>query len=161
MLNRMTKEEGEKAGIEAGRERLYFRADSDGNLAPAAATEWFHHTSVGLGNGSGSDADQDYVGVATAWTWPDAFENVTVSHLRDAQTAVAAGRWRENPQAKDWAGVAIAKVLNLDMTKKADKAKVIAMLRTWIENGMFVVVEGEDEKRMTRKFIEVGTPAND
>jgi RecA-family ATPase len=39
VLNRMTRDEGAKAGIEDGKERLYFRADTDGNLAPAAATE--------------------------------------------------------------------------------------------------------------------------
>ena len=34
VLNRMTKDEGAKAGIEPGKERLYFRADTDGNLSP-------------------------------------------------------------------------------------------------------------------------------
>lgn len=32
VLNRMTKDEGAKAGVEDGSERLYFRADGDGNL---------------------------------------------------------------------------------------------------------------------------------
>ena len=41
VLNRMSKEEGERAGVDDGKERLYFRADGDGNLAPASATEWF------------------------------------------------------------------------------------------------------------------------
>src|SRR5208337_3575724 len=41
VLNRMTKDEGAKAGIEEGKERSYFRSDADGNLAPATATEWY------------------------------------------------------------------------------------------------------------------------
>jgi hypothetical protein len=106
VLNRMTKEDGEKAGMEPGQERLYFRADTEGNLSPASATEWFHLLSVGLGNGSGPSVDdQDYLGVAIKWTWPDLLEGVSVADLRKAQAAIATGGpWRENPQAKNWAG---------------------------------------------------------
>jgi hypothetical protein len=32
--------------------------------------------------------------VVTRWTWPDAFDGVSVSDLRAAQARVAAGRWR-------------------------------------------------------------------
>ena len=35
------------------------------------------------------------------------------------------------------------------------------LLKTWIQNGMFVVVEGLDEKREKRSYIEVGTWADD
>ncbi len=95
VLNRMTKEEGEKAGIDAGKERLYFRADSDGNLAPASATGWFSLISVALGNSShtGMD-DQDYVGVVIPWDWPDAFADVTVADLKGG-----AGGSRRRPLA--------------------------------------------------------------
>jgi hypothetical protein len=102
MLNRMTKDEAARAGIEDGEERFYFRSDSDGNLSPPSATEWFHLKSVGLGNGSGGLVDdQDYVSVVIPWKWPNSFEGATVTDLRKAQAAVAAGRWRESPQAKD------------------------------------------------------------
>ena len=158
----MTKDEGAKAGIEDGKERLYFRADNDGNLAPSSATEWFTLASQGLGNGSGGHVDdQDFVGVATPWKWPDAFEGVAVTDLRKVQAAIDAGRWRESAQAKDWAGIAIASVLNLDPTNKAHRAKIGSLLKTWIANGMFVVVEGVDAKREKRLFIEVGVRAND
>jgi hypothetical protein len=162
VLNRMSRDDGAKAGIEDGKERLYFRADTDGNLAPSSATEWFHLASQGLGNGSGGHIDdQDYVGVATPWKWPDHFEGATVSDLRKAQAAIAEGRWRENSQAKDWAGIAVARVLNLDPTNKSHRAKIAALLKTWIAHGMLVVVDGEDASRIRRKFIEVGTTAND
>jgi hypothetical protein len=35
------------------------------------------------------------------------------------------------------------------------------LLKTWISTGIFVVVEGLDDKREKRNFIEVGTPADD
>ncbi len=50
-------------------------------------------------------------------------------------------------------------MLGLDVTKKADKLKVIGYLKTWMASGMFVTVEGEDEKRNKRTFVEVGQPA--
>jgi hypothetical protein len=161
-LNRMTKDEAAKAGVEDGQERFYFRSDSDGNLSPPSATEWFHLKSVGLGNGSrGHVDDQDYVGVVIPWKWPNAFEGVTVTDLRKAQAAVAAGRWRESPQAKDWVGYPIAKAMGLDATTRAHRAKISAMLKMWTANGMFVAVEGLDDQRRKRSFIEVGEPASD
>jgi hypothetical protein len=87
---------------------------------------------------------------------------VTVNDLRKAQSAIAnGGPWRENSQAKDWAGIAIARALNLDPASKAHKAKVASLLKLWIANGMFVIVEGQDDKRRPRSFIEVGEAAND
>ena len=112
------------------------------------------------GNGD-DERPGDSVGVVTRWEWPNAFDGVTVNDLRKVQAAIADGRWRENSQAKDWAGVAVAKVLNLDATNKAHRAKIAALLKTWIANRMLVVVEAEDASRRKRFFIEVGTAAND
>ncbi len=154
-LNGMTEDEAARAGVE--NRRSYFRVtNGKANLAPAAeSSDWYRIASVDLGNG-------DNVGVITRWKWPDAFDGVTVADLRKAQAAVrTGGPWRESPQAKDWAGHAIAKAMGLDPTNKADRAKVASLLKTWIKNGMFNVVDGEDAKRMPRKFIEVGEPAND
>jgi hypothetical protein len=162
-LNRMSEKEAEQAGIDKER-RFYFRSDIDkANLAPPSRkATWFRLANVALGNGSGCPIDdQDYVGVAILWQWPDAFAGVTLSDLRAVQARVAAGRWRESSQAKDWAGYAVADVLKLDATNRANKVRISSLLKTWTKNGMFVVVEGGDGKRMPRKFIEVGTPADD
>jgi hypothetical protein len=51
--------------------------------------------------------------------------------------------------------------LNLDPTNKATRAKIGSLLKSWIANGMFVVVEGVDAKRERRSFIEVGELASD
>jgi hypothetical protein len=64
-------------------------------------------------------------------------------------------------EAADIAIPFLADVLKLDPENKAHKAKIIALLKTWIANGMFVVVDGEDEGRKRRSYIEVGKPAND
>ena len=159
-LNGMTEDEVARAAVD--NRRAYFRLQNGkANLAPPAdVAEWYRLESFDLGNGSAGQS-ADSVGVVTRWKWPDAFDGVTVSDLRQVQDAIAAGRWRESSQAKDWAGRAVADVLKLDPENKAHRAKIAALLKTWTLNGMFVVVEGEDDKRMTRKFIEVGKAAND
>lgn len=154
VLNAMTEDEAARAGVE--KRRAYFRVtNGKANLAPPAeGLDWYRLESVELGNG-------DSVGVVTPWEWPNALDGVSVSDLRKAQAAVADGRWRENPQAKDWVGIPIAKALGLDLTKKADRSKVSGALKIWTATGMFIVVEGLDDKRRMRSFVEVGEPAND
>jgi hypothetical protein len=156
MLNRMTKEEADKAGIDKDIWR-YFRSDNGkASMAPPPErADWYRLESITLANG-------DDVGVATAWTWPSPFEGITVHDLRAAQAAVdAGGPWRFNARADMWVGKPIAKALHLDPNKEADRKKVAALLATWIENGMFVVVEGLDAARRPKQFVEVGRWAND
>jgi hypothetical protein len=155
----MSEDEAARAGVE--NRRLYFRAD-DGksNLAPPSETsEWFHLASVSLGNGSGGP--DDFVGVATKWKWPDPLDQVSVHDLRAVQAEVANGRWRANVQAADWVGKAVAKAMKLDASDKRHRAKIIGLLKVWKSTGALVEVEGKDEARKPKTFIEVGTPAND
>jgi hypothetical protein len=83
--------------------------------------------------------------------------DVAASDLRAVQRAIASGRWRENSQAKQWASHAVAAAMKLDV--ETHKAKIVALLKTWIGNGALVVVEGEDEQRKKRSFVEVGSVA--
>jgi hypothetical protein len=156
-LNGMSADEATRAGVE--NRRAHFRVQNGkANLSPPAdAAEWYQIASFDLGNGPPGDS----VGVVTRWTWPDAFDGVTVSDLRRVQAAIAEGRWRESSQAKEWAGYAVASVLKLDPASKAHRAKIAGLLKTWIATGMLVVVEGIDAKREKRSFIEVGELAND
>ena len=157
-LNRMTKEEAERAGnLEA---RLFFRAENGkGNLAPPEKAEWFHLRSVPLGNGTPGIPfdDGDQVAVATSWTWPDAMESVTVRDLLSVQKAVSDGQWRADVQATEWVGRVVAAVLRLDADDKTDRAKINGMLKVWLGSGALKKVQGVDEKRRPRMFVEVGT----
>ena len=162
VLNPMSKEEAERAGVE--KPRGFFRVDNGkANLAPPPEkAEWYALKSISLENGGDNPFDQpDYVAVVTPWQMPNMMADVTVSHLRQVQTAVSAARWRENHQAKEWVGNAVAQVMGLDITNRSQKAKVIHLLKTWMSTGMLVAVEGEDEKRMKRTFVEVGQWATD
>jgi hypothetical protein len=159
-LNGMTASEAARAGVE--NRRAYFRVQNGkANLLPATdKADWYRLESFDLGN-AGDGQPGDSVGVVTRWTWPDAFDGVTVSDLRAVQASIGAGRWRESPQAKDWAGHAVASVLKLDATNKAARAKIAGLLKDWIATGMLIVVESLDAKRNKRPFIKVGTPADD
>jgi hypothetical protein len=153
-VNRMSKEEGERAGVE--NHRLYFRTFNDkANLQPPAdKSDWFQIQSVDLCNGPlGSPGDS--VGVVTRWKWPDPLDGITGADFDKVARVIRAGKWRENVQAGAWVGKAVAEALDMDASKKADRMKIIAMLNVWRAARSLVVVEGEDEKRNIRKFIEV------
>jgi hypothetical protein len=157
VLNKVTKQEATDAGIEAATAWRYFRVDNGkASMAPPPEkAAWYRLASVPLGNG-------DDVGVAEAWAWPSPFTGVTVHDLRAAQKAVAeGGPWRENHQAAMWVGKPIAKALKLNIRSDADRKKIRGLLAVWLKTGRFVVVDGTDENRHPRQFIEVGEWASD
>jgi hypothetical protein len=160
VLNRMTKEEGETAGVE--NPRSYFRTFIDkANLAPPAETsDWYHLKSVDLGNHP-TGGYGDSVGVVVPWAWPDPMSDVTVSDLRAVQTVVSKGRYRENHQAQDWVGKAVAEALRLDIDKPKDKRKVMGLLKVWLKSGALKKVQYLDDKGNSRPYVQVGEPAND
>jgi len=153
-VTRMTKEEGEKAGV--SNHRLYFRTLNDkANLQPPAdKSDWFQLNSVSLGNGPlGSPGDS--VGVVLTWAWPDPMANVTGADFDRVAAVIRRGKWRDHPQAAAWVGRAIAEALELNVENKADKAKINGMLKVWKASGSLVVVKGFDEHREERNFVQV------
>jgi hypothetical protein len=162
-LNRMSKDEAERAGVSEA--RLYFRAENGkGNLAPPEKAEWFNLRSVSLGNGTPGVLfdDGDQVAVATSWTWPDALEGVKVADLRKVQLEISRSEWRENIQTRDrWVGHAVAAAMGLDAEKPSDRSKIRGLLSVWIKTGALKLVDKPDAKREIRTFVEVGEWATD
>jgi hypothetical protein len=154
VLNKMSREEAKSAYLEPDVAWRYYRIDNGkANMAPPSEkAQWYKLATVSLANG-------DDVGAATAWTWPNAFEGVSPYNLKAAQDAVSeGGPWRVNHQAAMWVGKPIAAALGLDPV--TDRKRIISILKTWIENEMFVVVEGKKGNRSTAtSFVEVGKRA--
>lgn len=149
VYNRMTKEEGERAGIAPEQRGFYFRTQSDkANLAPAEKADWHRMNSVDLDNG-------DSVGVACPWIWPDSFDGVSTWHLKQVQARVADGKYRKDVQSKDWIGVLVAEVCGLD--KNDDQRRLKDIIKQWIDTDMLRYVEDFDDQRRPRIFVEVGT----
>jgi hypothetical protein len=127
-----------------------------GRQPASARNRALHRQSEAVGDEAGRKADQisDDGLRSIDEAAPD---DVAASDLRAVQRAIASGRWRENSQAKKWAGHAVAAAMKLDV--ETHKAKIVALLKTWIGNGALVVVEGEDEQRKKRSFVEIGSVA--
>jgi hypothetical protein len=155
-LVRMTGDEAKHAGIDADQAWRYSReGDGKENLAPPDRTHtWRRLESVELGNG-------DNIGVMAPWKWPDPFSDVTVHDLLRVQLVVAAGRYRASAQSKDWVGGAVAQVLDVDLGDDAVRSKVKAILKTWTKNGAFAEFDGHDEHRHIKRYVRVGTWANE
>lgn len=161
VLNGMSKEEAERAGIEPEKRRLHFRVD-DGkaNMAPPMeSASWYRMDSVDLGNGRGLEPS-DNVGVATAWAMPGILDNVTGA---DAERVIAMVRadpgYRMDSRAANWIGFAIAEVLGLDPDRKADREQINSVLRMWIDNKALATERRQDEQRKMRVFVTIGEAA--
>ena len=150
----MTSSEGEKAGVE--NPRLYFRTDNDkSNLtSPSCQSVWFKIENAVLPNGPLSGPG-DRVGAVVQWKWPAALEGVTDNDFERVAAAIGERSWRENSQVSDRVGKPIAEALGLDLENKADRAKVMGIIKAWLKAKKLVVVEAPDGKRMKRKFIKV------
>jgi len=163
-INRMSEDEAKGFGINDEGRRRYFRAYDDKNnrAPPSQHSDWYHLASVDLGNGDDLSPG-DSIGVVEPWRPPDAFEGVTAHHLYQVQLAIDGGRWRENSQAADWAGHAVARVMEWRSERecKQERARITKVLRQWISNGALTITEAPDAKGTSRKWVEVGTWAID
>jgi hypothetical protein len=149
-LMRMNPDEARTAGIDEDQAFRYTReADSKDNLAPPSLDDsWRQMKSVDLPNG-------DNVGVVEAWTWPDAFSDVDVRDLGRVKNIVSEGEYREDVRAANWVGHAVAEALELDINEKGTRGQIKSVMRTWLANKEFKIVERIDPKsRKKRTFVE-------
>lgn len=161
VINRMSEDEARRYGIDEEKRRRYFRTYDDKNnrAPPSDASDWYTMASVTLGNGENDDGDN--MGVVIPWSPPDAFEGISVDDLRQVQRVIASGEYKAHYAAGDWAGKAVADVLGLNVNEKTDKARVMRMLATWIDNDVLRIEERKDGNRQMKKFVVVGRAADD
>lgn len=148
-INRMSKDEGDRFGIDNHRE--YFRAYNDkSNMAPPAeVSDWYRIYNVMLPNG-------EHVGVVGAWTPPDAFADVDADDLRKLQAKIDGSDWREDMRSPLWVGIAVAEVLGLDSDDAKAKQKIKTLIKEWVANGSLRVEIITDDKRRERRAVRVG-----
>jgi hypothetical protein len=149
-LMRMNPDEARTAGIDEDQAFRFTReADSKDNLAPPSLDDsWRQMRSIDLPNG-------DNVGVVEAWAWPDAFSDVDVRDLGRVKNIVSEGEYREDVRAANWVGHAVAEALELDINEKGCRGQIKSVMRTWLANKEFKVVERIDPKsRKKRTFVE-------
>ncbi len=160
-LNRMSEQDGRKFGLEGDAYRRYFRVfDDKNNRAPPAETsDWYRRESVQLGNGA-NGSEGDSLPVVVPWHPPDTRLDVSDEDLHRVQSAISEGEWRDNIQANDWAGVAVAQVLGLNPATETDKARIKALLKSWKDDGFLKIERRKDDKANSRPFITVGRWVN-
>jgi hypothetical protein len=156
VLNRMTKEEAEKARVQ--QPRAYFRVDNGkANLAaPPDKADWFHLESVPLRNGDGPHDDGDEVAVVAPWEWQEADVLVTEIEKTAILEGLRDGTWREDARANRWGGIVVMDVMKMDRTATGSRSFATELLRSWINAGdVLRVVERRDDSRQMRRFLEV------
>jgi hypothetical protein len=157
-LNRITTGDAEKFGIEEEQRRSYIVVSDDKhNRTPAEKGTWFHLNSVELGNGSFEHLG-DSVAALEPWSPPTTQTlRLTTLDIMEIQRLVDAKAYRDDAQAKDWVGHAIAKVVQLDAEIAADKSRIKAVQKDLIISE-FLLVEERKHDSKPRKFVVTGTP---
>ena len=144
VMNKMSREDAEKIGIDAKEARSIFRID-DGkaNLAPPAETAIYRKMEgVQLANG-------EWVGVAVPYVLPDEWQGMTDAVVNDILCKIDAGLdgggnelFSIRPQDRGrWVGTVIADYpfANRDHVKAPGQIKSI--LRQWLKSGLIEEVE--------------------
>jgi hypothetical protein len=167
-MNVMADEEAKGAQVETRDRKRYFRVDDDAKAnmqAPAESADWFKIISVPLYNDPADpNAPGDSVGVVVCVT-PGVFAGLTAGGLPRVQAKIHGGVWAQSVQANDWAGHAVAAVLDLDVSDDVIKERVKRILTGWIKSGALKVDWRPGPQRRDRPEIIVGewigTPPDD
>jgi AAA domain len=151
VLNAMTAEEGEKAGVE--HHRRYFRGiEGKQNFAPAPEkSDWFKIVSIDPWENKPNRRQKDSVGVVVPWKWPDYTKDLNASDFEKVAEIIRSDEWREDVRAKKWAGHAVARALCLDVKQKSGMAAAKAALAMYIGSGSLVAVEGDNPDKKAAK----------
>ncbi len=161
VLNAMSKPEAEKAEIPPEQRRSYFRID-DGKTnmkPPLDKAKWRKLVSVPLDNRTDDD-EGDWIGVVTPWEMPGALDGVSMADVSRVQDRIAQGEWAQNEQANDWAGHAIAEVLEIDADSEGGKQRIKTLLRAWVTGGALKIERRHDSRKGREKpFVVVGARA--
>ncbi|MBB4235062.1 bifunctional DNA primase/polymerase [Rhizobium esperanzae] len=156
VLNRMSDEQASEAGIDKADRFGYFSVNyGKANLTPLSSKlDWRRLVSVPLGNGRGLTKPQDFAPVVTEWKWPSAEEiaqEVAPEKLAAIKAVLDGQDWRASDQSNEWAGYAVARVLEMDADDKSDKRKIARLIDNWIKQGELVKHRLHEIK--TRKLV--------
>ncbi|MGO6902035.1 AAA family ATPase, partial [Rhizobium ruizarguesonis] len=164
VMNPMTKEEAEKAGLQ--NERGYFRLDFGkvNKIASDTASQWRRFVSVPLMNGKGLLRKGDEVGVVEAWHWPSfdaVVADVSAQELELLKRKLNGLDCRDNAQSAQWAGYHIAQALGINVADQAEKRRVQRMILAWKKAGHFTIETRPDAKGTPRPCLVPAFPTSD
>ncbi|MGZ9724277.1 AAA family ATPase [Rhizobium miluonense] len=159
VLNRMSQEQAEQAGVSSEERFGYFSVTyGKSNLTPLSSKlDWRRLVGVPLGNARGLTKPQDFAPVVTEWKWPSSEEiaqDVTADQREAIRVAVTNSDFKPSTRAKNWAGVAVAYAMGLDAEDEVQRKRAGTVLRALLKEGVLVEVEERDPvRREVAKFI--------
>lgn len=159
VLNRMSEEQAEQAGV-SGEERFAHFSVNYGksNLTPLSSKlDWRKLESVPLGNARGFGKPQDFAPVVTQWKWPSAEEiaqDVTPEQREAICVSLSNSDFKSSARANNWAGIAVAYAMGLDVEDAAQRKRAGTILRALMKEGVLIEKEERDPvRREVSKFI--------
>jgi len=87
---------------------------------------------------------------------------ISGADIRRAQEAIrAGGPWRFDQRSvkEPWVGEPIAQTLGVDTSGMLAKRMVVGLITDWLSVGLLKRVEGKNDRRETKLYIEVGKEA--
>ena len=150
VLNAMSQQEAERAGIAEGDRWRYLRID-DGkaNMKPPEGARWLQHVSEMLPCG-------ESVGVIAPWKFPDAFAGFSANDLPRIRELARTGAHRSDTRSPQWFGHPVADMLGLDLDDTPTRARIKQMIKTWLKTRVLSIETRPDEQRRPRQYIVPG-----
>jgi hypothetical protein len=150
VCNPMSAQEAISAHIKGARRKYYFRVDTGKvNISEPGEAVWFEKLPVLCDNGEKTP-------VIINWKYPNAFDSVTPEHMNAVRETAKNGNYRKSAQAKNWIGLVVGEILDLDPEDEADKKQIKTILRTWFANGVLDIQKRPDENWVKRPFVVPG-----
>lgn len=166
VLNGMSREDGEAAGLGPGEHLSYFSVTRGKSSMTEQSDKrvWRKRVSVNLENGRQKRGNmlraQDHVGVATPWAWPDAdtiAEAVSDDAFKNIARVLDNGLYKRDVQSHKygtWAGAVIGEEIGLDPDTSAGKKRIETILKSLEKSGKLKVEDLQDANRKLKKHVK-------
>lgn len=154
VLAPMSKEEAEAARVDPkDRRRYVYEANAKANLHPATdERRWYYLASVSLDNAS-DPYPADSVGVAEHWQFPSLYSLLTppmCGLILNALRAAEPAERRFNAGSKGWAGLVVARALEVEMDATGVRRDVSQLLTSWLQQGILKKGDYYDPRQARR-----------
>jgi hypothetical protein len=136
----MSRDESTKYGIDDEQRGFYswLQNGKANMLPPTHRRRWMFMASTNLCNGAGPYGD-DEIGVVTQWVAPDADSTLTPVEFRSIRRVFKESNplncLRADPRAEGWAGVVMAKALELESSDKVVRAQMQQIINRFCASG--------------------------
>lgn len=154
VINRMSKEEAQAAGISVDLRPLHLRVHRDKqNLAPPGKARWVKLANVHVEN-------DDHAQAVVAWDWPKDVVAIPTESKHYLRAEVCRNNYRTDPRSGDWIGFEVGRHLGLVAHRaegrKDDRRQITAIVNTLMTEKVFAAERLKDSRRHFKEFVCAG-----